>query len=499
MKARLLGSFTLFIQYFYKIRTGRDFIISDPIARRSHHILMAEHLTRVKHQEIDRLIINCPPRYGKTEMSIHFIAWTLAQFPSSNFLYVSYSHTLAKKQTQTVREIVLLRQYQDLFDIHLNPSTSAKDNFETTAGGSVYAAGAGGTITGRGAGIQNEKDFGGAIIIDDIHKPADIHSDTLRKDVIDWYKNTLQSRLNSPRTPILFVGQRLHEEDLPSYLMGGEDSYDWNTCIIPALDAANNALNPALHSKEKLLQMQEKMPYEFASQYQQTPQPAGGGIFKKDWFVITDTENLPPIFATFITVDSAETAKTYNDATAFSFWGLHKVMIEGLATEEWGLIWLDAWEIWVEPKDLQTEFINFWRQCMHFEVKPSLIGIEQKSTAVTLISNLKEMKGLNIHEISRNRGAGSKADRFLRVQPYVAQKLISLPLESKHTPKVIDHMSKITANDTHRYDDLADTAADAIQLGLMDKIVPVFNSNTAKQKSAMLREFAAQHQRRLSS
>ncbi len=32
-------------------------------------------------------------------------------------------------------------------------------------------------------------------------------------------------------------------------------------------------------------------------------------------------------------------------------------------------------------------------------------------------------------------------------------------------------MSKITANETHRWDDIADTAADAIKFALIDKII----------------------------
>ena len=73
--------------------------------------------------------------------------------------------------------------------------------------------------------------------------------------------------------------------------------------------------------------MQEKSPYVFSSQFQQNPIPAGGSIFKPDWFVTLDFE--PEILMTFITADTAETNKSYNDATVFCFWGLYEIETMG--------------------------------------------------------------------------------------------------------------------------------------------------------------------------
>jgi hypothetical protein len=38
--------------------------------------------------------------------------------------------------------------------------------------------------------------------------------------VIDWFQNTLESRKNSPDTPIIVIMQRLHEDDLAGWLLG---------------------------------------------------------------------------------------------------------------------------------------------------------------------------------------------------------------------------------------------------------------------------------------
>ncbi len=464
---RLSTSLLRFTQDFYYLRTGRLFQLSNPISRESHYITICRALHRVMKGETNRLIINVPPRYGKTELLIHFVAWALAQYPDSNFLYVSYSLGLAKKQTKTIRQIVAMNEYRDIFGVGLSDDTSAQGNFETLQGGSVYAAGADGEITGRGAGIKGVNRFGGCIVIDDIHKPSEVNSDTIRQSVNDWYFNTLQSRLNDPsKTPIIFIGQRLHEDDLAGNLI---KSNEWETVIIPALDIANNPLHQEMHSLEKLRNMQETMPYVFSSQYQQDPQPAGGGIFKPEWFYLTEDE--PEILSSYICCDTAETDKSYNDATVFSFFGLYRIQQYGQDTDIFGIHWIDCSEIRIEPKDLESEFMAFYATCMRYKVKPRVVAIEKKSTGVTLLSTLKNIRGIQVMDIERTKASGNKTTRFLEIQPIVAARQVSLPKEGRHTGKVLEHMRKITANDSHRHDDICDTLYDGIKLGIIDKIV----------------------------
>jgi len=462
----LMASLLHFTEVFYKERTGRDFEISEPVGRESHYISICKALTRVKIGETNRLIINIPPRYGKTELLIHFISWAMARYPDSNFLYISYSHSLAKKQTQTIRDIISLPMYKYFFGIEIKDDSSAKDNFETTGGGSVYASGSGGTITGRGAGIKGVDRFGGAIVIDDIYKPDEVSSDTIREGINEWYYNTLQSRVNSQSTPIIFICQRLHEDELVARLI---KTGEWETLILPALDQAGNALNPNMHDVKTLKRMQEESPYVFSAQYQQDPQPSGGGIFKPEWFKRYEFE--PNIISTFITADTAETDKNYNDASVFSFWGLYKIFHGEIETEMYGLHWIDCLELRVDPKDLEKEFLMFYAGCMRHKVKPSIAAIEKKSTGVTLLSVLKEYQGLQLLDIQRDRSSGSKITRFLEAQPFVARGQISLPEYGKHTKMCIEHCRKITANDSHRFDDIADTLADAIKIGLSDNII----------------------------
>lgn len=76
---------------------------------------------------------------------------------------------------------------------------------------------------------------------------------------------------------------------------------------------------------------------------------------------------------------------------------------------------------------------------------------------------------MQIRGLNRTRASGSKTQRFLDIQPLIASKQVSLPLGGKHNRMCIDHMVKITANNTHRFDDICDTVADAVKVALIDK------------------------------
>ncbi len=467
LRSKLWGSFLLYCRTFYPLVTKRDFLVPKPVGRESHVVTIARELTSITRMQQRDTIINIPPGYFKSSMLSMWVTWCMSMYPDCNFMYVSYSSTIAEKHTEFIRAIMMTSHYQELFDVRIQSDSKAKGAFLTDKRGSVKAFGASGSITGQDAGLPNLNRFSGAVIIDDPHKPDEVHSDTMRDAVINNYRETISQRPRSPNVPIIFIGQRLHEADLAAYLLSGKDERTFKPVILRALDDNHNALCPQLHTTEMLINKQDKNPYVFASQFQQNPIPAGGGLFKKHEFLLLDDE--PQMIATFITADTAETSKTYNDASAFSFWGVYKVQDLGIDTDMYALHWINAREIRVEPKDLKDEFLDFYRDCMLYPTPPSFAAIEKKSTGVTLISVLSELRGIVIRDVKRTKADGSKTTRFLEMQQYVAQKLITFTRGAKHAEMCINHMCKITANDSHAHDDLADNAYDAVRIALIDK------------------------------
>jgi len=115
--------------------------------------------------------------------------------------------------------------------------------------------------------------------------------------------------------------------------------------------------------------------------------------------------------------------------------------------------------------------MDFYASCLRHPVKPVVSAIEKKSTGTTLLSLLKKRQGMSLIDVDRSIADVSKTDRFIEIQPYIAGRQITMPLYGKHNSKVIKHMSKITANNTHARDDIADTCQMAIDVALIRKLI----------------------------
>ena len=238
-----------------------------------HHKLVCDALDRVYRGECKRLIINIPPRYSKTELAVvNWMPWCLGRVPDAEFIHTSYAAQLATNNAWQTRELVAHEAYRDIFpDTQLRGDSAAKNEWRTTAGGIVYAAGSGGTITGYGAG-KHRPGFGGAILIDDPHKADEANSDIIRQGVLDWFQNTLESRKNDPEnTPIIVIMQRLHENDLAGWLLAGGNGEKWDHVCLSAINDDGTALWPEKHNIERLMAMEAANRYVFSGQYRQRP------------------------------------------------------------------------------------------------------------------------------------------------------------------------------------------------------------------------------------
>jgi predicted phage terminase large subunit-like protein len=165
---------------------------------------------------------------------------------------------------------------------------------------------------------------------------------------------------------------------------------------------------------------------------------------------------------------------------------MYNIETQGRKTGIMGIHWLACREIRVEPKHLENEFLDFWQDCARHKNPPLIAYIEKKSTGVTLISILKNMRGLKIREIERTRQSGSKSQRFIDIQPYIASKQVSLPAHGIHTEMCINHMKKITNNDSHAHDDIADTCSDAVRIALIDNLLSIFTAKNITSRTATI-------------
>lgn len=218
-----------FARYFFKQRMGSRMIVAP------HHQVIQRTLQRVVDGEINRLIINVPPGYTKTELAtINMIGRGLALNSRARFLHLSYSHNLALLNSSTARGIVKSTAYQAMWPMQLRDDADSKAMWWTERGGGVYASSAAGQVTGFRAGHM-EPGWQGALIIDDPVKPDDAYSETVRGGINDRFNETIRSRLALETTPMVVIMQRIHYHDLSGYLLRGGSGEQWHHLCLPVL------------------------------------------------------------------------------------------------------------------------------------------------------------------------------------------------------------------------------------------------------------------------
>jgi hypothetical protein len=211
------------------------------------HRQIAEQLERVERGEIDRLMICCPPRFGKSELSSRrFPAWYLGRHPERHFISASASFALSEEHGRDVRNLIRSQEYQEIFpDVQLAEDSAARGRWHTAEGGSYYATGVGGALYGRGAHV--------ALIDDPFGSMADARSETVRKEIWAWYQGTLFNRLEK-NGAIVIIAHRTHADDLQGRLLaqqaaGGDR---WEVLELKALDDDDHSIWPAKYDEAAL-------------------------------------------------------------------------------------------------------------------------------------------------------------------------------------------------------------------------------------------------------
>ena len=195
-----------------------------------HHQIMAHEFTKIATQKKGRLIINMPPRHTKSEFaSFLYPAWMIGKFPKMKIMQVTHNAELSARFGAKIRNLMDTPKYKEIFgDVYLRPDAKAKSKWETNHGGEYFAAGVGGSITGRGADL---------LIIDDPHTEQDAHNKQSFPRTYDWYLSGPRQRLQ-PGGSIVLVMTRWATNDLTGLLIKAEEepkADKWSKISFPAL------------------------------------------------------------------------------------------------------------------------------------------------------------------------------------------------------------------------------------------------------------------------
>ncbi|NGP45981.1 phage terminase large subunit [Bacillaceae bacterium SIJ1] len=251
-----------------------------------HTSYVAERLEAIANGEQKHIIIEMPPRHGKSmTVTESFPSYYLGKNPSKRVITASYSDSLARKFGRLNRE--KLNEYGSrLFSVSLSTINAAQNNWgiEGYRGGMI-ATGIGGSITGEGADL---------LLIDDPFKnKEEADSQTIREKVWGEWEATLSTRLHKGGSVIVIM-TRWHEDDLVGRLLE-RSPYNWERIRMPALAEdsddllgrqVDEPLCPELGfdeewAKNKKIEVGSRT---WTALYQQRPSPGQGNIFNRGWW-----------------------------------------------------------------------------------------------------------------------------------------------------------------------------------------------------------------------
>lgn len=221
-----------------------------------------------------RLIVNCPPRSGKSEFISHWVpAWYEDALPWMRTLLVSYEQALSTDWGRKVRNEF---EHNRHTRTKLRQDSTSASRWHTPEGGGMECAGVGGPITGKG---------GNLIIVDDPHKNwAEANSPLQQERLWEWFQSTLYTRLE-PGGTIIILMQRWCDDDLTGRLMR-EHEDAWNSVVLPALAGQNDPMGrqygeplcPERYDRAALLDIKRSVgAVVWEALYQQNPSNVGRG------------------------------------------------------------------------------------------------------------------------------------------------------------------------------------------------------------------------------
>lgn len=259
-----------------------------------------------------RVIVNAPPRIGKTDLTKCYIAWRLLDNPSSTFIYCSYDEALVARKNREIKEILVwLSHYFDIPELKPLTQANGKKEWTNRAGGSILARGTNSNITGSGCDTL--------LVCDDPNKPQDRISATILARRWQVFKSSIRNRINLPEVPILVIQQRVASQDLTGCLLADTED-KWIQYKFPAIGEDGESICPERLPVSEIEKYRSD-PFTYNAQYLQVPLDDVGKMFKKDQIRFSLTRPATTAMRLVISVDAAGKGDIGNDFNAIAVCG----------------------------------------------------------------------------------------------------------------------------------------------------------------------------------
>lgn len=286
-----------------------------------HQEIIVPALEDVERGKVSRLMINMPPRHGKSDIAtLNFIPWWLGRHPRGNSMVCSYSFELARDFGAKIKSKMIDPTYTKIFP-GAKPSrdTRGRGAIRTVSGGTAYAVGFEGAMSGKGASL---------FVLDDaIKNHEEAGSETRQEFLMDIYESTILARLEPTpdgfKPAIVIAMTRWAVRDFCGRVLEREGTVDkggaWVVLKLPAEAAPGKYLWPARFSRDHY-EKQKLDEDTWAALFQQDPAFSRSFWFRKEWLNFYDIAPPPGKFNTYIIIDPSGKPSKHSDMTAIHVW-----------------------------------------------------------------------------------------------------------------------------------------------------------------------------------
>ena len=170
------------------------------------------------------VVINLPPRHGKSRTAGKLVEWIFGQNNKEKIMTGSYNEILSGTFAKSVRDEIASEKtegvtvYTDIFPntkIKYGESSANKWALEGSSQANYLATSPKGTATGFGCTIM---------IIDDLIKNVEeAYNENILQKQIDWFNNTMLSRTETG-FKLIIIMTRWAENDLAGYILANYDN-----------------------------------------------------------------------------------------------------------------------------------------------------------------------------------------------------------------------------------------------------------------------------------
>ena len=308
--------------YEYIRYMGRTGLLDFKYPPEKHHKLIIDDLHSMIDGDWDKECFSLPPGSAKsTYISVILPTFLMAHDPTLKLLCISNSEYLSEDFARRRRSIMRSDEWQAIAQTSLAPDSQSLAAMGTLQGGSIYAVGAGSTITGLRA------DW---VIMDDLVKGFEQANSMVQLDKIwSWLISEARSRLK-PHGRELIVATRWSALDPIGRVLelANEGKEQWKYIRIPMeCDSEDDPLKRKIGQRlwpewftEKMVADAKRDPAIWMCLYQQMPLTQTGEWCPSEHIHII--EEAPKILRYYIGVDIALSISNKSDWTVFAVFGV---------------------------------------------------------------------------------------------------------------------------------------------------------------------------------